>query len=116
MRRIFKGDIYYVDFNKAFGSEQGGDRPAIILQNNIGNKYSPTTIVAPLTRKILKQNTHVFLPASDEIKYDSTILLEQIRVVDKKRLQNFLGKISSEKRQEVDRAICNTFNIKKGEM
>ena len=116
MRRIFKGDIYYVDFNKAFGSEQGGDRPAIILQNNIGNKYSPTTIVAPLTRKILKQNTHVFLPASDEIKYESKILLEQNRKKKKKRLQNFLGKISSEKRQEVDRAICNTFNIKKGEM
>lgn len=112
MKKIYKGDIYYADLNPVYGSEQGGVRPVVIVQNNIGNKYSSTVLVAPITRKILEQPTHIFLNASEMIKYDSTILLEQIRVLDKKRLQNFIGKIPAEKMDELNKKIYKTFGLK----
>lgn len=87
---IKRGDIFYADLNPVVGSEQGGVRPVLIVQNDVGNKYSPTTIVAAVTSKIkrAKMPTHVELPASlGHLAMDSVILLEQLRTVDRSRLK-----------------------------
>jgi len=94
---IKRGEIYLVDLGDHIGSEQGGIRPAIILQNDIGNKYSSTTLICPLTSKVKKQMpTHVPLTPSDcGIKKDSTALCEQITVIDKELLMKKIGEIHS---------------------
>lgn len=98
-------DIFYVDFSEDSINEstQKGIRPAIIIQNDLGNKYSPTVIVIPITCEIKKLNqpTHCLLHKSDEngLKRDSMVLAEQVRVVDKKRLLSKIGKISNAKEQ-----------------
>lgn len=92
-----RGEIFLVDFKEQVGSEQAGLRPAIVVQNEIGNMHSPTTIVCPITSKV-KSNiiTHVPLKATEgNIKMDSTILCEQIRVIDKTRLKRKLGEIKN---------------------
>ncbi|MFY9436891.1 MAG: type II toxin-antitoxin system PemK/MazF family toxin, partial [Limnochordia bacterium] len=86
---IRRGDIFYANLNPVIGSEQGGVRPVLIIQNNIGNKYSPTTIIAAITSKIKKAKlpTHVELSAAEfNLEKDSVILLEQLRTIDKRRL------------------------------
>ena len=86
-----KYDIYYCDLGKNLGREQGGIRPCIILQNNMGNKYSPTTIIAPFTTATKRPlPTHIPLKLHGR---DTCILMEQIRVIDKSRIGNFYGKI-----------------------
>lgn len=88
--KISKGDVFYAELDGAIGSEQKGNRPVIIVQNDIGNKYSPTTIIVPLTKKINNKTripTHLNLKSSNYIKYDSTILAEQIRTIDKSRIK-----------------------------
>lgn len=86
---VKRGEVYFADLNPVVGSEQGGQRPVIIVQNNVGNKYSPTVIVAAITAKISKAKlpTHVEV-RKDEVGLlkDSVILLEQIRTIDKRRL------------------------------
>lgn len=92
-----RGEIFLVDFQKQIGSEQAGLRPAVVVQNETGNTFSPTTIVCPITSKT-KSNikTHVEIKANDgDIKLDSIILCEQIRVVDKQRLKRKLGEIKN---------------------
>lgn len=92
MKSIKKGDIYYANLDPTIGSEQGGIRPVIILQNNQGNKCSPTVLIAPLTKKDnnkTKIPTHINICKNEFIKHDSIILLEQIKVIDKKKI-NFL--------------------------
>ncbi|MBR5809368.1 MAG: type II toxin-antitoxin system PemK/MazF family toxin, partial [Clostridia bacterium] len=87
---VKRGDIYYADLSPVIGSEQGGIRPVLIIQNDVGNKYSPTVIAAAITSQInkAKMPTHIELSASDYGLYkDSVILLEQIRTIDKKRLR-----------------------------
>ncbi len=87
---IRRGDVFYADLNPVIGSEQGGVRPVVIIQNDIGNKYSPTVIVAAITSKIDKAKlpTHVELNSKEcNLDIDSVILLEQIRTLDKRRLQ-----------------------------
>lgn len=87
---VKRGDVYYADLNPVVGSEQGGVRPVLVIQNDIGNKYSPTVIVAAITSKIDKAKlpTHVEIDSSDSnLEKDSVILLEQIRTIDKRRLQ-----------------------------
>ena len=106
-----KGDVYYADLNPIKGSEQGGTRPVVILQNNVGNKHSPTTIVAPITSKILNLPTHVYLCANDDIKYSSNILLEQIRAVDKTRLKLFVCKLSEKKVKEINKALIISLDL-----
>lgn len=85
---IKKGDIYYASLNPVVGSEQKGERPVVVIQNNLGNKYSPTVIIAPLTEVIKKADlpTHITIFRNDFLKYDSMILLEQLRTIDKSRL------------------------------
>ena len=108
MGRIRRGDIIIADFEQVKGSEQGGIRPAIVLQNNTSNEYSPTTIIAPITSKIQNKTyvTNVFLPKKEsKLKVDSTILLNQMRVIDKRRIKKRISKLDSHLMFKVDLAI-----------
>ena len=113
MKEIKRGEIYAVDFGAGFGSEQGGIRPSLILQNDIGNKHSPTTIVAAITGRKTKAAlpTHVKIMAKG-LKTESTVLLEQIRTIDKARLGEYIGRLDSKTLAAVDRAIVVSLGIK----
>jgi len=105
---VSRGDIFYADLNPVIGSEQGGIRPVLILQNDIGNKYSPTTIVAAITSRIKKAKlpTHVELEASKyNLERDSVILLEQVRTIDKRRLREQIAHLDDETMQKINRAL-----------
>ena len=106
MKEIKRGEIYAVDFGTGFGSEQGGTRPSLILQNDIGNRHSPTTIVAAITGRKTKAvlPTHVKIMAKG-LKTESTVLLEQIKTIDKERLGEYIGRLDSKTLAAVDRAI-----------
>lgn len=110
MRRLIirRGDIYYADLRPVVGSEQGGVRPVLIIQNDIGNKHSPTVICAAITSKMNKAKlpTHVELSAKqcDMVK-DSVILLEQLRTIDKQRLREKICHIDGELQEKVDMAL-----------
>lgn len=104
---IKRGEIYYADLSPVVGSEQGGIRPVIIIQNDIGNKYSPTVIVAAITSQLTKAKipTHVELSAREyNLPKDSVILLEQIRTIDKRRLKERISNLDSAKMHKVDLA------------
>lgn len=105
---VRRGEIYYADLSPVVGSEQGGVRPVLIVQNDIGNKYSPTVIVAAITSQINKAKlpTHVELSASEYgLPKDSVILLEQIRTIDKKRLREKICTLSPEVMEKVNEAL-----------
>lgn len=105
---IRRGDIYYANLNPVIGSEQGGLRPVLILQNDIGNAYSPTTIVAAITSKIkrAKLPTHIELKSSrDQLEKDSVILLEQLRTIDKQRLRERICHLDDEIMAKVNIAL-----------
>lgn len=105
---IKRGEIYYADLSPVVGSEQGGVRPVLIIQNDVGNKYSPTVIVAAITSQINKAKipTHVELSALQyNLPKDSVILLEQIRTIDKRRLQDKLSILDREKMHKVNLAM-----------
>lgn len=111
---IKRGDIFYGDLSPVRGSEQGGVRPVLVIQNDIGNKYSPTVIVAAITSQINKAKlpTHVELEALGYgITKDSVILLEQIRTIDKKRLKEKIGHVSDELMNQVDIALQISFGL-----
>lgn len=103
---INRGEIYYADLSPAVGSEQGGCRPVVILQNDVGNKYSPTTIVAPITSRLGKKQlpTHITFNGCGLPK-DSVILMEQIRTIDKSRLKQKMGCLTNEKWEVVNETI-----------
>ena len=111
---IKRGDIFYGDLSPVIGSEQGGIRPVLIVQNDIGNKYSPTVIVAAITSQINKAKlpTHVEINAEEYgITKDSVILLEQIRTIDKKRLKERIGHLSDDLMKKVDDALQISFGL-----
>lgn len=110
---IKRGDIYYASLNPVVGSEQKGERPVVVIQNNLGNKYSPTVIIAPLTEVIKKADlpTHITIFRNDFLKYDSMILLEQLRTIDKSRLISYLGKLKDNQLQKIDNALIKTLSI-----
>ena len=111
---VYRGEIYYADLSPAFGSEQGGSRPVLIIQNNIGNKYAPTTIVAPTTSHLGKTSlpTHITLPAQTcGLSCASLVLLEQVKVVDKQRLKSKIGAIPPELMKAVDAALKISLGI-----
>lgn len=113
-RKINRGDIYHADLNPILGSEQGGYRPVLIIQNNQGNLYSPTVIVAAITsRPKTSLLTHVPLSHVPGLEKDSVVLLEQIRTVDKKRLENYIGRLSREQMLKVETALCSSVGIRK---
>lgn len=113
MNTISKGDIYYASLDPIVGSEQNGTRPVVIIQNDIGNKYSPTVLVAPLTSRVKSKPhlpTHV-LVKSEHIKHNSIVLLEQIRVLDKSRLISYVDTLTKEEIKKLDIGIIKSFNI-----
>ena len=111
---VKRGDIYYADLSPVVGSEQGGVRPVLIIQNDVGNKYSPTVIAAAVTSKInkAKMPTHIELCAKEYgLNKDSVILLEQIRTIDKKRLREKIGRLDDELMDKVDKALSISFGL-----
>lgn len=106
--QIKRGDIFFADLSPVVGSEQGGTRPVLVLQNDIGNQYSPTTIVAAITSQISKAKlpTHVEVIAkSSGLERDSVILLEQIRTIDKSRLKEKVTSLNAELMVKVAQAV-----------
>lgn len=115
MKTIKRGEIYYADLSPVVGSEQGGFRPVLIIQNNIGNHYSPTVIVAAITSRKKKHDlpTHVQLSdAGHGLENQSVILLEQVRTIDRTRLKDYVGKIDEGTTQAVDQAIAISMGIR----
>jgi mRNA interferase MazF len=114
---VKRGDIYYADLSPVVGSEQGGMRPVLIVQNDVGNRYSPTVIAAAITSQINKARlpTHIELGAqSYGLSKDSVILLEQIRTIDKQRLKERMGTLDDKLMNRVDNAIAVSFGINQG--
>lgn len=113
MREIKRNEIYYTDLNPIKGSEQGGTRPVLIIQNDVGNHHSPTTVVAAITSRQTKAKlpTHVDIQVEGLTK-NSIVLLEQVRTVDKTRLTDYVGRLDDETMKKVDRAIVVSFGIK----
>lgn len=111
---IARGDIYYADLSPVVGSEQGGVRPVLVVQNNVGNKYSPTVIIAAITSQLTKAKLPTHIELSKE-KYhlvkDSVVLLEQIRTLDKRRLKEKVGRVDEFVMREVDIAIMISLGI-----
>jgi mRNA interferase MazF len=113
---IKRGELYYADLSPVVGSEQGGVRPVLIVQNDVGNKYSPTIIAAAVTSKINKAKlpTHIELPSSTfGLAKDSVILLEQIRTLDKRRLKERIGELPLSTMDKVDKAILISLGCEK---
>lgn len=105
MKEVKRGDIYYAALNPVLGSEQGGTRPVLILQNEVGNKFSPTVIVAAITGRRKKQMpTHVSLHIP-ELPKDSIVLLEQLRTIDKQRLREYVAHLGNAQMEKIERAI-----------
>lgn len=105
---IRRGDIFYADLSPVVGSEQGGVRPVLIIQNDIGNKFSPTVIVSAITSQINKAKlpTHVEISAKEYgLQKDSVILLEQLRTIDKKRLREKIGHLDDKLMEQVNEAL-----------
>ena len=110
---VSRGDIYYADLSPVVGSEQGGVRPVLVVQNDVGNKYSPTVIIAAITSQLDKAKlpTHIEIKKEYGLEKDSVILLEQIRTLDKRRLKEKVCTIDNETMQKVDIAIMISLGI-----
>lgn len=111
---VKRGDIYYADLSPVIGSEQGGVRPVVIVQNDVGNKHSPTVIAAAITSKTSKAKlpTHIEVYADQNgLNRNSVILLEQIRTIDKKRLKEKMGHLKKETMDQVNNAINISFGL-----
>ena len=114
MNTVRRGDIYYADLSPVVGSEQGGLRPVLIIQNDIGNRYSPTVIAAAITSQTGKARlpTHINIAGgSVGLSKDSVILLEQIRTIDKRRLREHMGRLDDAHMAMVDDAIAVSFGL-----
>lgn len=112
---VYRGEIYYADLSPAVGSEQGGIRPVLIIQNNTGNRHAPTTIVAPITSRMSKHQlpTHIQLsPDSCELSCKGIVLLEQVMTIDKQRLGRRLGALTPELMKEVNEALAISIGLK----
>ncbi len=110
---VKRGELYFADLSPVVGSEQGGVRPILVVQNDIGNKYSPTVIAAAVTSRLDKSKlpTHIEIPRSVGLVKDSVVLLEQIRTIDKRRLKDKIGEIPSGLMKKVNDAILVSFGI-----
>ena len=111
---VKRGDIYYADLSPVVGSEQGGLRPVLIIQNDVGNRYSPTVIAAAITSKMSKTHlpTHIDIYAEQVgLAKDSVILLEQVRTIDKRRLKEKMGHLDDNIMNEVNSAIAVSFGL-----
>ncbi len=111
---IKRGDIYYADLSPVIGSEQGGIRPVLIVQNDVGNKYSPTVIAAAITSQKYKNSlpTHIRVNADGcGLAKDSIVLLEQVRTIDKKRLKERMGNLDDVDMDRIDKALSVSFGL-----
>ena len=111
---VKRGEIYYADLSPVVGSEQGGIRPVLIVQNDVGNRHSPTVIAAAITSRLDKAKlpTHISLEAAScGLTKDSIVLLEQIRTIDKRRLKDRMGAIDKASMQRVDNALSISFGL-----
>lgn len=111
---IKRGEIYYADLNPVVGSEQGGIRPVLVVQNDVGNRYSSTVIVAAITSKINKAKlpTHIEIPANKYgLNKKSVVLLEQIRTIDRKRIMEKIGLFGEDMMKKVDKSIMISLSI-----
>ena len=111
---VKRGDIFYADLSPVIGSEQGGIRPVIVVQNDIGNRYSPTVIVAAITSQINKAKlpTHVEISSEEYgLNRDSVVLLEQIRTLDKRSLKERIGHMTENDMKKVNRALAISLNL-----
>ena len=114
MMQIHRGDIYYADLSPVVGSEQGGVRPVLIVQNDVGNRFSPTVIAAAITSRQDKAKlpTHISLNAAGSgLSKDSIVLLEQVRTLDKHRLKEKMGSLDENSMGRVDQALSISFGL-----
>ncbi|HCA71514.1 MAG TPA: PemK family transcriptional regulator [Ruminococcaceae bacterium] len=112
--QVKRGDIFYADLSPVIGSEQGGVRPVLIVQNDVGNRFSPTVIAAAITSQRGKTElpTHIHLNAADTgLSRDSIVLLEQVRTLDKHRLREYMGRLDDGDMTKVDRALSVSFGL-----
>ena len=111
---IERGQVWYVNLENGVGSEQSGRRPCLIIQNNIGNRFSPTVVVAVLTTKLDKHKlpTHVILSEQSKMPKKSIVLLEQIKTIDKRRVKQYITSLTREDLLKVDKALLISLGIK----
>ena len=112
-KAIRRGDLFYADLNPVVGSEQGGIRPVLVIQNDVGNHFSPTVVAAAITSRKAKNSlpTHILLENVPGLAPTSLLLLEQLRTIDRKWLRGYIGRISTEKMLEVDAALAISIGI-----
>ena len=112
-KAIRRGDLFYADLNPVVGSEQGGIRPVLVIQNDVGNHFSPPVVAAAITSRKAKNSlpTHILLENVPGLAPTSLLLLEQLRTIDRKRLRGYIGRISKEKMLEVDAALAISIGI-----
>ena len=113
-RTYLRGDMYYADLGRGVGSEQEGYRPVVIIQNNLGNKHSPTVIIAAISSRVgvkPKLPTHYYINAEDGLELPSIILLEQIRTVDKRRLTKYIGRLRQEHISGMNHALAVSIDL-----
>ena len=112
-KAIRRGDLFYADLNPVVGSEQGGIRPVLLIQNDVGNHFSPTVVAAAITSRKAKNSlpTHILLENVPGLAPTSLLLLEQLRTIDRKRLRGYIGRISKEKMLEIDAALAISIGI-----
>lgn len=116
-RTIRRGDIFYADLSPVIGCEQGGIRPVLIIQNDIGNRYSPTVIAAAITSQPKKElPTHVEIGCIEILQKNSVVLLEQIRTIDRTRLLEYIGSINRQRMLLVDQALAISIGLNMTEM
>lgn len=109
-----RGDVFLADLGDGIGSEQIGKRPVLIIQNNIGNRYSPTVIIASITSKVgvkAKLPTHYYINTESGLEAPSVVLLEQIRTIDKKRLDSYIGHLNDEYLIEINNALAISIGL-----
>lgn len=112
--KVKRGDLFYADLSPVIGSEQGGVRPVLVVQNDVGNKYSPTIIIAAITSQVNKAKlpTHVDITSSSfGLPKNSVVLLEQIRTIDKKRLREKIGRFDADVMRRVEDALRVSFEL-----
>lgn len=117
LRKIYRGEMYFADLSPVVGSEQGGYRPVLIIQNNIGNLQSPTVIVAAIsgrTRTKADLPTHHKVRAYAGLKEESLVLLEQIRTLDKRRLQKYIGQLNRSDMKKIDHCLAVSLELNIG--
>ena len=116
MQRTYsRGDMYYANLGKGVGSEQEGYRPVVIIQNNVGNRFSPTVIIAAITSKVgvkPRLPTHYFIDSEDGLELPSVILMEQVRTIDKHRLGRYIGHLKPRHIEGMNRALAVSIHLK----